>query len=185
MYKYPYGTSVADELGNVTDWMHIITIMAINYFIGITKTTKAGLNIIPYTNLLAGIKPKISLGFSIIGNSLIAISNIIDGVQSGKSALNIVTDTVFDITSIATIAYMGSALGAAIGSVLPGLGTAIGALIGLFSGIIYSAISSTQFIKDLKQGFYQGVNQIINDVGRVIQVVGNAINSFFNWLFSW
>ena len=171
----PYGTNCIDEISNAIDWTHIIIKGAMNFMIGLTQMNRVGSNVKQFSNWLKNISPKASFGFSIVGYALIGISNIIDGVQSGKSALNIVTDTVFDITAIATITYMG----AAIGSIIPGVGTAIGTTIGFAAGFIYSAISTTQIVKDLKKAFYQGVNQFIDDVGRIIQDIGNAINNLF------
>ena len=160
----PYGTNCIDEISNILDWTHLIIKGAINFMIGWTQMNRVGSNVKQFSNWMKNISPKVSLGFSIAGYALIGISNIIDGIQSGKSALNIVTDTVFDITAIATITYMG----AAIGSIIPGVGTAIGTIIGFAAGFIYSAISTTQIVKDLKKAFYQGVNQFIDDVGRIM-----------------
>lgn len=176
----PVGTNTASEFSSVADWMFFVLKMGASVIKGLSINLRGtgqivkgiGSNAKAFGNLMGSATGIISKVSSVFGYALITLSNIIDGVQSGKSALNIATDTIFDCTAIALCGMIGSALG----SVIPVLGNFIGGCIGVALGIAYSLISSSQFIKDLKDAFYNGINIVLNG----LKSVGNWFKSLFS-----
>ena len=189
MYFDPQGTNAADNISSVIDWLALILRMGSGVIVGLSKTVSGlGSNAKAFGKMIGSFSNSMSAVFSVVGYGLIAISNIIEGVKSGKSALNIITDTVFDCAAIALCEYIGIA----VGSYIPFGGTFIGATIGAGLGYLYMKFASSNIIQDLKDSFYDGINTIANDFWNLGKSINNSLNSaandFVNWLkslFSW
>ncbi len=176
------GTNFVDDLGTIADRVYLILKMAIAMIGGMAKTVpNIGSSAKAFAKSLGKFGGNLSKGFAIFSYIMVAVSNIIDGINEGKTVLNIATDIIFDCTAIA----VGAEIGAMIGSIIPGAGTVIGAVIGSILGAVYMAFESSPFIQELKQMFYEGINTILTDVGRILNNMGNALDTAGNQFLTW
>lgn len=178
----PTGTNVADDISSAADWIQLVLKMAIGVIRGLSKTLpNVGYNAKSFDSSLNNFGNSLSNGFTVFSYIMIGVSNIIDGINEGKTALNIATDIIFDCTAIAIC----SQIGAAIGSIIPIGGTIIGGLIGAGLGFIYSYFSDSQIIQELKEALYEGVNTIVTDFVRIGNNISYAFDSFANQIWDW
>ena len=192
MYTDPYGTNVVDEISELIGWIGIVSKIGINFLFGLSITQNVSISAKQFAILLKGFGQRLSSTFSIASNILIGFSNLIDGINEGKSALNIMTDTVFDLTAVS----LGVSIGASIGSIFPVGGAIIGGAIGGAFSYLYTRVEPVQIIQETKQGFFDGVNQLFNDFAKVGSLINKAcldaimflnskISNFLKTLFGW
>ncbi len=194
----PVGTNVADDLSSVADWIFFVLKMGAGVIKGLSTNLRGtgqiiqgvGSNAKAFGKLMGSAGGVISKVSSVLGYALIAFSNIYDGAQSGKSALNIITDTVFDLAALSLGNLIGTGIGAGITFLTgcPALGTAIGSVVSWALNGLYLWFSSSDIVMELKDGFYNGVNTVVNGIKSFCNAVESVAQSVGNWfrsLFSW
>lgn len=185
-YIDPYGTNVGDDLRTVKTLTYFVLKAGEIFLKGLSKTTPGlGSNTKGIASMLGQYGGVISKVATVLNYAFIAISDIIYGVEAGKTPLNIITDIAFDFTAVALGAEIGAGIGALIGSFAPGAGNIIGAVIGGILGAAYMFVSKSPIVMQLKDALYDGVSTIINDIGNFFNDIGNAISRWFVGLFSW